>query len=32
MSASRSTPAFDPDAYKRTTLAQWDQAAEAWHR
>jgi SAM-dependent methyltransferase len=23
---------FDPDAYKRTTRQQWDEAAEAWHR
>jgi SAM-dependent methyltransferase len=26
------TPAFDPDAYKTTTRAQWEQVAEAWHR
>src|SRR4051812_5200648 len=25
-------PSFDPVAYKRTTRAQWDAAAEAWHR
>jgi SAM-dependent methyltransferase len=24
--------AFDPEAYKRTTLAQWQEAADAWHR
>ena len=23
---------FDPDQFKETTRAQWDQAAEAWHR
>jgi len=27
-----STPAFDAGAYKTTTRAQWEQAAEAWHR
>jgi SAM-dependent methyltransferase len=26
------TPTFDPAAYKATTRAQWEQAAEAWHR
>src|SRR4051794_41861256 len=26
------TPTFDPVAYKATTRAQWEQAAEAWHR
>src|SRR4051794_35635445 len=26
------TPTFDPVAYKTTTRAQWEQAAEAWHR
>jgi SAM-dependent methyltransferase len=25
-------PVFDPVAYKETTLRQWQQAAEAWHR
>ncbi len=25
-------PAFDPDAYKRTTTDQWQSAAEPWHR
>jgi SAM-dependent methyltransferase len=25
-------PTFDPIAYKRTTRAQWEQAADAWHR
>jgi ubiquinone/menaquinone biosynthesis C-methylase UbiE len=25
-------PAFDPEAYKETTHAQWQEAAEAWHR
>lgn len=24
-------PVFDPAAYKKTTLAQWEQAAAAWH-
>lgn len=27
-----STPQFDPQKYKQTTLEQWDSAAEAWHR
>jgi SAM-dependent methyltransferase len=26
------TPTFDPEKYKQTTRAQWDTAAEAWHR
>ncbi len=26
------TTTFDPTAYKRTTLAQWETAAEAWDR
>ncbi|MEV6287498.1 class I SAM-dependent methyltransferase [Kribbella sp. NPDC051770] len=26
------TVAFDPDVFKRTTRAQWEDAAEAWHR
>jgi SAM-dependent methyltransferase len=26
------TPTFDPQTYKRTTRAQWQDAAEAWHR
>ena len=26
------TPTFDPVAYKTTTRAQWEQAADAWHR
>jgi SAM-dependent methyltransferase len=26
------TGAFDPQQYKNTTRAQWDDAAEAWHR
>ena len=26
------TPAFDPVGYKTTTRAQWEQAADAWHR
>ena len=26
------TPTFDPIAFKATTRAQWEQAAEAWHR
>ncbi|WP_028660086.1 class I SAM-dependent methyltransferase [Nocardioides insulae] len=26
------TSNFDPVAFKRTTRAQWEQAAEAWHR
>jgi SAM-dependent methyltransferase len=26
------TPLFEPEKYKQTTLAQWDTAAEAWHR
>jgi SAM-dependent methyltransferase len=26
------TVAFDPAAYKETTRAQWQEAAEAWHR
>ncbi len=25
-------PTFDPEAYKATTRAQWDEAAEAWQR
>jgi SAM-dependent methyltransferase len=25
-------PTFDPVAYKTTTRAQWEQAADAWHR
>src|SRR3954469_5924348 len=25
------TPTFDPVAYKATTRAQWEQAADAWH-
>jgi SAM-dependent methyltransferase len=27
-----STVSFDADAYKKTTAAQWEDAAEAWHR
>ena len=27
-----SAPTFDPAAYKTTTKAQWEQAAQAWHR
>jgi SAM-dependent methyltransferase len=26
------TTTFDPDAFKTTTRAQWESAAEAWHR
>ena len=26
------TTTFDPLTYKRTTKAQWEDAAEAWHR
>jgi SAM-dependent methyltransferase len=26
------SPTFDPVAYKTSTRAQWDQAADAWHR
>lgn len=26
------TPRFDAEKYKQTTLAQWQDAAEAWHR
>jgi SAM-dependent methyltransferase len=26
------SPAFDADKYKKTTLQQWNTAAEAWHR
>jgi SAM-dependent methyltransferase len=26
------TPTFDPVAYKTSTRAQWEQAADAWHR
>jgi SAM-dependent methyltransferase len=26
------TTTFDPEQYKRTTYAQWQHAAEAWHR
>lgn len=26
------TPTFDPERYKETTRAQWETAAEAWHR
>ncbi len=29
---SNETPKFDPVRYKRTTLEQWESAAEAWHR
>ncbi|MGH2555412.1 MAG: class I SAM-dependent methyltransferase [Actinomycetota bacterium] len=32
MEATTKAPAFDPVAYKRTTYAQWQEAAEAWHR
>jgi len=36
MSTSTPTPptttAFDPERYKATTAAQWQDAAEAWHR
>jgi hypothetical protein len=32
MPASQSSPTFDPAAYKRTTLEQWEHAADAWHR
>ena len=27
-----SDPKFDPDAFKARTRAQWNVAAEAWHR
>lgn len=30
--AGTQAPAFDPVAYKRTTRAQWQDAAEAWHK
>lgn len=30
--ASTTTPVFDPIRYKQTTLSQWNNAAEAWHR
>ncbi|RMG44851.1 MAG: methyltransferase domain-containing protein [Candidatus Dadabacteria bacterium] len=29
---SSTQPVFDPEKYKKTTEAQWDVAAEAWHR
>lgn len=29
---STEAPQFDPNQYKETTRAQWDSAAEAWHR
>lgn len=32
METTMQAPAFDPVAYKRTTHAQWQEAAEAWHR
>jgi SAM-dependent methyltransferase len=32
MPASQSNATFDPAAYKRATLQQWQHAAEAWHR
>lgn len=32
MEATTQVPAFDPVAYKRTTHAQWQEAADAWHR
>lgn len=32
MEATTQAPAFDPVGYKRTTHAQWQEAAEAWHR
>lgn len=31
MEATKQSPTFDPVAYKRTTHAQWQEAAEAWH-
>ena len=30
--AQNSQPVFDPVKYKQTTLDQWNDAAEAWHR
>lgn len=30
--AQKSQPVFDPIKYKQTTLDQWNNAAEAWHR
>src|SRR3954449_9629051 len=30
--SAMTTTTFDPVAYKRTTRAQWEQAAEAWDR
>ena len=30
--AQNSQPVFDPIKYKQTTLDQWNNAAEAWHR
>ncbi len=30
--AQNSQQVFDPIKYKQTTLEQWDNAAEAWHR
>lgn len=30
--AHQTAPAFDAERYKQTTLAQWNQAAEAWDR
>ena len=30
--ASSTTPTFDPVAFKSTTRAQWQDAADAWHR
>jgi SAM-dependent methyltransferase len=32
MSVGRTTVTFDRQQYKATTRAQWEQAAEAWHR
>ena len=30
--SSNTPPSFDPNAYKSTTRAQWEEAADAWHR
>ena len=32
MTPTTTTPTFDAGKYKQTTLAQWEAAAEAWHR
>ena len=29
---TKQAPKFNPEAYKQTTLEQWNSAAEAWHR